>query len=691
MIRRLLALTTAYILVFLSISMASAGQPELVYSRSIASKETLMNQGTMACDSLGNVWIAALRTAEVNLPDLQCDEPLFKRVTLISQLNPKGEIVTSIELMAYTGNRPQNNNNSNWWGMPLLRCDKENRLWVIGGIGCEVHLMDGGREKVIDCMDKNVAVFDSRGKFLFASRIDNDEHNIPQLFADAGFDHLGRLHTLHAWSSYRYEPYNGKESKSYQSPHLVETILTGGGDLSSVNHFETGELSHLMEKSKIHFSPYGDYYISITYKTNITRNGVELVSADPSRVVSENYEQDHTAILHFTKDGDFTWNRVLFGSGDQWLDNFTSDQKHLYFTVHYSIECGINMENHIVESTPFPHWSKAILFGALKHTGEIAWTSILPTRSQLETRCRGMTADQHGKIYCSLHFCDSIRFQGKEGMLEILWQKPLDPGSCILELNDDGEFLSVRTDVIQKRGTAYSIDAQITQDRLVVLGRYFGETVGMFYSDKEKAYLDSRCVSDVYVEINGTKGKSFIERESCGGLFVYASTLVFEEKPEDDPEVFKIIEVEEKNTNDDQLSVILNVDTIPIEIDDGLEIVVDKPFANGTALENENSVTNAIAETENVFIQNATTPGLALTISPNPARFETTITADGISMYATLLIHDAKGNLISSQTNQTEGSSFTWKLDVTGWAAGNYLVTVQSANGKATKRLVRVG
>jgi hypothetical protein len=333
-----------------------------------------------------------------------------------------------------------------------------------------------------------------------------------------------------------------------------------------------------MDKSKIHFSSIGDYYISITYKTNITRNGVELVSADPHRVVSKEYVQDHTAILHFTKDGDFTWNRVLFGFGEQWLDNFTSDHKHVYFTVHYSIECGINMENHIVESPPFPHWSKAILFGALKHTGEIAWTSILPTRSQLETRCRGMAADQHGKIYCSLSFCDSIRFQGKDGMLEILWQKPHDPGTCILELNDTGEFLSVRRDVIQERGTSYSIDAAITQNRLIVMGRYFGETVGMFYSEKEKAYLDSRCVSDVYVEINGTKGKSFVERESCGGLFVYASTLVFEEEPEDDPEVAAIMEIEEKNTNDDQLTEILNVDTLPNEMDDGLEIVFDRPF-----------------------------------------------------------------------------------------------------------------
>ncbi|MFM9984733.1 MAG: T9SS type A sorting domain-containing protein, partial [Flavobacteriales bacterium] len=82
---------------------------------------------------------------------------------------------------------------------------------------------------------------------------------------------------------------------------------------------------------------------------------------------------------------------------------------------------------------------------------------------------------------------------------------------------------------------------------------------------------------------------------------------------------------------------------------------------------------------------------LGLTISPNPARFETTITAEGISMYATLLIHDAKGNLISSQTNMAEGSSFRWKLDVSAWAPGNYLVTMQSANGKVTKRLVRVG
>jgi hypothetical protein len=107
-------------------------------------------------------------------------------------------------------------------------------------------------------------------------------------------------------------------------------------------------------------------------------------------------------------------------------------------------------------------------------------------------------------------------------------------------------------------------------------------------------------------------------------------------------------------------------------------------------LENENSVINEIPETESVVDDNLAS-GLGLTISPNPARFETTIKAEGISMYATLLIHDAKGNLISSQTNLPEGTSFTWKIDISGWAAGNYLVTVQSANGKVTKRLVRVG
>ena len=260
------------IFLLLLIHNVTLAQEQFVYSRSIASKETLMNSGNMTCDSLGNVWIAALRSSEVSLPDLKCDEPLFKRVTLISQLNPKGEFVASIELMAYTGARPKNNNNANWWGMPLLRCDRQNRLWVIGGIGCEVHVKEGGREKVIDCMDKNVAVFDSKGKFLFASRIDNDEPGIPQLFTDAGFDYKGNLHALHTYSSERYEPFNGKEPKSYQSQHLFETILNPEGQLDHCNHFETGELSSLMDKSKIHFSPPGDYYISITYKTNITCN-----------------------------------------------------------------------------------------------------------------------------------------------------------------------------------------------------------------------------------------------------------------------------------------------------------------------------------------------------------------------------------------------------------------------------------
>lgn len=666
--------------------MVCPAQSELVYSRSIASKETLMNQGTMACDSLGNVWIAALRSSEVQLPDLKCDEPLYKRVTLISQLNARGEFVASIELMAYTGARPNNNNNANWWGMPLLRCDKQNRLWVIGGIGCEVHVNEGGREKVINCTDKNVAVFDSKGKFLFSSVIDNEEHSIPQLFTDAGFDYKGQLHALHNYSTERYEHYSGKESKSYQSQHLIETILNPTGQLEGFNHYETGELSSLMDKSKIHFTPMGDYYLSITYKTNIRCNDKEIVPEDTKRIVNEQYVQDHTAILHYTKDGDFTWNRVLFGFSSQWLDNFSSDQKHLYFTVHYSIECGINMENHIVESAPFPNWSKAILFGALKHTGEIAWTSVLPTRPQLETRCRGMVADQHGKIYYSLHFCDSIRFQGKDGMLEMVWQKPYEPGSCILELNDAGEFLAVHTDVIQKRGTAYSIDAAIAQNRLVVMGRYFGETVGMFYSEKEKAYLDSRCVTDVYVEINGTKGKPFLERQSCGGLYVYSSTLEIDETV-DEPDVLANF-IPEENDELTMPDENVPIDTITIDLDEPVDILTELPSTLEAAADTMQSGENTqtlLAQSENTF------SALELSIAPNPARFQTAIQATGISTYAQLMIHDSKGHLIYSQSMVAQESSFTWNIDVSPWSAGTYYVTLQSVGGKVTKRLVRVG
>ena len=699
------------VLTFALLSFCSAGQ-QLQSARSFIATQTQINQSEIALDCLGNTWMSSVISSEMEFPDLgRTINKDWKTMVVLYRINAKGKVDRLMEF-GYA-----------WYnGMPAFGCAPNNDLWVFISISGTMHL-DMGTEKVEVTgqgrWSNALVIVSPEGKIKTAKAFDESAFCSIYPVTDIDFTSKGECHLIIPRKEEKREIREGRTEQSYAYMHLHHFLLDTQGEVLKNDDLYIGNDGTDFHASNVCVTIDDDFYITASYRTNITMNGKEIVpDKNPPR--DTKWGDDHAVLLHFDAESNFTWYRTIFGYGGQYIRNITTDANNVYITGYFNYEYGINSTNEITLENGELLNHGGMFIACAGHNGRVKWTNMIPTlHSPTQTTdCGGLETDGKGQLLYFMLHSDSLDIPGKDKVLHIRKPGMHTVTSCVLIGDTLGNFIDLRQDIVHTKGQTFTMGSAAQGDLFAVTGFYLGEVKGFNYSENDQAYLDSKTFTDLQVVMGNKKGPKFMSHRSSGGVYTYsfrqpplpapAQEVIASLSPADRPYTLNTDHANCEFPTTEQLladtifgfpdvTIVEDQEWIPHSIPlpegtvdeylvvPGVEEVVQAGEVN---VDSTQVAGGSLADEEINEEISAAAAAPALSIFPNPARGPLSIQAEGVREHCTLMIHDMQGQMMVSQSRMLNSDNASFTLNTSTWSGGTYTATVISEGGSMVKRFV---
>lgn len=648
-------------------------QPTLHWSRTFQDR-VHMNQSKVAVDTLGNTYCLMVCQGTLVVPDVHLTIPHTAGASnLVVKMNRDGKVVQAIDFRT-----------TSWRGIAAMECSPSGELWVLAPYHTQMQVRMPGKEWIVK--DSTVAygallmtVMKKDGTIRLCKNI---EVQASDNMLDLSFDTKGNAHIISQRIDRIMELGEGMPDVWRERMHLLHHYVNAEGEvLHKDDFFMPANVNFSLWDSHIHTAPDDGFYITTKYQHSVNMNGVDVIVNNDLKPDEYTSNEFSAVLMRFDSNGKFQWHKSLFGYGNQWITDITSDSTNVYFSTCYSYECNINQKNKFFYQYKTPKVGNGLMYAAVSHNGQLKWTKehFVRNYSGATLNCFGLETDRLGQLLMFCNFSDSVAIKGKYKDYTLLYDRWQNGCNFFMLCDTLGEVLELRNDLVQRVGSAQYTDVAAHGSRFAATGWYMPGMKNYYFDNEMRRMVSNEWDTEIQVSINGKMSEPFPKRETHGGIFCYSFTQpkhipqhdYIEPMPEPADTIQYVYDPEPILTDttllaQNPMDVSQNTSAPDFALPDTLQILLIDPVAS-----------NAL---------------LSLRLHPNPTRHWLNVEVDGLEEFCTLLIHDLRGQLVFSSTFFISETHYELSHDVEAWAADTYILTMLSGgNKKVSKRWVKTG